>query len=81
MCLGILGQAFSSNSPRFGAKDGYPAEGHFKTTAQAQGAIEGSAAMYEVASSHATRFAFSRFDAEPGLEPGEARSAPGAGIM
>ena len=44
-------------------------EGHFKTTAQAQGAIEGSAAMYEVASPYETRFIFSRFDAAEQLAP------------
>ena len=61
---GIVGQTFSSTSPRFGAKDWYPERGHFKTAAQAQGAIEGSVSMYEVASPYDTRFAFSRFDAQ-----------------
>ena len=78
---GLVGQSFLSEKRRSGKLDAYPASGRIATSAQAEGAIEGSAAMYEVASSHATRFAFSRFDAEPGLEPGEARSAPGAGIM
>ena len=59
---GIVGQTFSSTSPRFGAKDWYPERGHFKTAAQAQGAIEGSVSMYEVASPYDTRFAFSRFE-------------------
>ena len=61
--VGIVGQAFSSASPRFGAKDYYPQEGTFKTSANAEGAIEGSAAMYEVADPFETNFAFSRFSA------------------
>ena len=36
---------------------------HSLTLAQAEGAIEGSAALYEVATPYETRFAFSRFDA------------------
>jgi len=61
--LGLVGQTFSSASPRRGATDVYPSEGRFKTTAMAEGAIEGSAALYEVASPYETRFLFSRFDA------------------
>ena len=60
---GIIGQSFSSTAPRFGKVDEYPEEGHFRTTAMAEGAIEGEAAMYEVASPHATEFTFSRFHA------------------
>jgi len=62
---GIFGQSFSSPVPRRGRQDIYPWEGHFRTSAMAEGAIEGDAAMYEVASPHATQFRFSRFDAEP----------------
>ena len=36
--------------------------GHIVTSAMAEGAIEGSASMYEVPTAHSTRFAFSRFD-------------------
>ena len=61
--VGIVGQAFSSASPRFGAKDHHPQEGTFKTSANGEGAIEGSAAMYEVADPFETNFAFSRFSA------------------
>ena len=68
--LGIIGQSFSSDSPRHGATDIYPEEGHFETSAMAEGAIEGSAAMYEVPSPYETRFAFSRFDAAERLETG-----------
>ena len=38
---------------------------HFVTKAMAEGAIEGTAAMYEVAAPYSTEFAFSRFDALP----------------
>ena len=68
--LGIVGQSFSSDSPRHGATDIYPEEGLFETSANAEGAIEGSAAMYEVPSPYETRFAFSRFDADERLETG-----------
>ena len=68
--LGIVGQSFSSDSPRHGATDIYPEEGLFETSANAEGAIEGSAAMYEVPSPYETRFAFSRFDAAEWLETG-----------
>ena len=40
-----------------------PQEGTFKTSANGEGAIEGSAAMYEVADPFETNFAFSRFSA------------------
>ena len=58
---GIIGQAFASAEPRQGRVDEYPASGTFRTSAMAEGAIEGEAAMYEVADPHATKFAFSRF--------------------
>ena len=60
---GIIGQSFSSPAPRFGMVDEYPEEGRFTTTAMAEGAIEGEAALYEVATPHETAFAFSRFEA------------------
>jgi len=60
---GILGQGYSSTIARDGNRDAYPQQGHFRTSAMAEGAIEGSAAMYEVALPFETRFAFSRFDA------------------
>ena len=64
-CAGLLGQSFSGDGKRDGKRDVYPAAGRFTTSAMAEGAIEGTAAMYEVASPHATDFAFSRFDAKP----------------
>jgi len=67
---GIVGQSFSSDSPRHGATDIYPEEGHFETSANAEGAIEGSAAMYEVPFPYETRFAYSRFDAAERLDTG-----------
>lgn len=66
---GIVGQSFSSALPRHGRVDVYPPEGHFTTSAQAEGAIEGEASMYEVGSPFETRFKFSRFDASPRQSP------------
>ena len=60
---GLIGQSFASDMVRSGKVDIYPRSGEFTTSAMAEGAIEGDAAMYEVASRHATQFAFSRFDA------------------
>ena len=78
---GIIGQSFASTAPRNGMLDDYPGEGEFTTTAQAEGAIEGEAAMYEVPNSHAVGFAFSRFDgaALPSALAGEALAAGAAG--
>ena len=59
---GIIGQSFSSTAPRWGKKDRYPLQGAFKTSAQAEGSIEGSAADYELAGPYSTAFAFSRFN-------------------
>lgn len=65
---GLIGQSFGSPGVvRNGRTDMYPQvpegqTGEFTTTAMAEGAIEGSAAMYEVASRHETHFPFSRFD-------------------
>jgi len=59
---GIIGQSFSSSSPRHGRVDEYPEAGRFTTSAMAEGAIEGEAALYEMPHPHATHFAFSRFD-------------------
>ncbi|EOD22068.1 hypothetical protein EMIHUDRAFT_240589 [Emiliania huxleyi CCMP1516] len=83
---GIIGQAFASAEPRHGRVDEYPASGTFRTSAMAEGAIDGNAAMYELAGPHATAFAFSRFEAaeateeQPGLlaADGEAASTDGA---
>ena len=65
---GIIGQSFASDRSRHGKVDLYPAEGTFETKAMAEGAIEGSAAQYEVASRYQTSFEFSRFDA-PEVQP------------
>jgi len=72
---GIIGQSFSSLSPRHGKTDEYPSAGRVRTSAMAEGAIDGEAAMYEVAGPHGTVFPFSRFDA-PADAPQLA--APGA---
>ena len=76
--LGLVGQTFSSASPRRGATDVYPSEGRFKTTAMAEGAIEGKAADYELPSAFATRFAFSRFGES--LLPPSANAADGEAL-
>jgi len=59
---GIIGQSYLTAVPRNGKVDDYPSSGHIVTSAMAEGAIEGSASMYEVPTAHSTRFAFSRFD-------------------
>ena len=59
---GIIGQSFAHREPRNGSVDHYPDAGDFTTSAMAEGAIEGEASAYEVATAHATHFAFSRFD-------------------
>ena len=85
---GIIGQSFSTNGPRHGKRDVYPSSGRIATSAMAEGAIEGDAAMYEVARPYATEFAFSRFmsaapaeEASPSglLLPGEASSTARGG--
>ena len=63
---GIIGQGWDgSGKARFGRVDEYPREGTMTTSALAEGAIEGSAADYEVATPYETAFRFSRFDARP----------------
>ena len=60
---GILGQSFLSK--RDGKLDVYPPRnrpGVFRTSAMAEGAIDGTAADYVVRSPYDTRFAYSRFD-------------------
>lgn len=58
-----LGQSFASATPRTGKIDEYPRAGSITTSAMAEGAIQGTAAMYELPSPYQTRFAFSRFEA------------------
>ncbi|EOD12528.1 hypothetical protein EMIHUDRAFT_247406 [Emiliania huxleyi CCMP1516] len=67
---GIIGQSFASAAPRYGLLDDYPKTGEFTTSAMGEGAIEGEATMYEMPSSHATDYAFSRFHkAEAVIDP------------
>ena len=67
---GIIGQSFASAAPRYGLLDDYPKAGEFTTSAMGEGAIEGEAALYEMPSSHATDYAFSRFHkAEAAIDP------------
>jgi len=61
---GIIGQSYATPGlERHGKKDIYPFSGSYTTSAQAEGAIEGTVSDYEAASTHATDFAFSRFSA------------------
>ena len=60
---GMVGQSFASLAVRHGKRDFYPLSGRMRTTAMAEGAIEGDASMYEVAGPFATDFRFSRFAA------------------
>ncbi|EOD30059.1 hypothetical protein EMIHUDRAFT_462926 [Emiliania huxleyi CCMP1516] len=61
---GIVGQSYAAPfHARHGKKDLYPWSGHYTTSAQAEGAIEGTASEYEMQSAFATEFAFSRFNA------------------
>jgi len=59
---GLIGQSFDGDAaPRQSKQDDYGAPVVW-TTAQAEGAIEGGADDYRVASPFATAFRFSRFD-------------------
>ena len=66
---GLVGQSFSSTAPRHGKKDLYPIAGSFKTSAQAEGAIEGSVSNYELAGPYSTAFTFSRYDGKEAEAP------------
>ena len=83
---GLIGQSYSTPGMREGAVDAYPAHGRIATTAQAEGAIEGIAANYEVGWAHATHFAFSRFNGVEGVSAdlptgGDGQSASGASAV
>ena len=77
---GIVGQSFSNNAPRVGKLDSYPKAGRFATSAMAEGAIDGEAAMYQVTQPFDIDFVFSRFRAAVltapvgGILPGKASS-------
>ena len=57
---GIMGQSYEN--PRDGKTDVYPAEGEFTTTAQAEGALDGTIDMYKVEFAYDTNFKFSMFN-------------------
>lgn len=63
---GLLGQSFDgSQNARIGRLDSYPdrsTSSNFTTTAMAEGAIDGVASDYEVASAFSTTFRYSRYD-------------------
>ena len=69
----MVGQSFSTPGQRNGKRDGYPRSAGTVTTSAQAGAIEGSAAMYELPSPYTTGFAFSRFDAEEQVSNRDAR--------
>jgi len=77
---GLIGQSFDGDArPRQGKQDDYSAPVVW-TTAQAEGAIEGGADNYRVASPFATAFRFSRFDPLPsGAQRGPAPVASKSG--
>jgi hypothetical protein len=77
---GLIGQSFDGDArPRRGKQDDYNAPVVW-TTAQAEGAIEGVADDYRVASPFATAFRFSRFDPLPsGAQRGPAPVASKSG--
>ena len=67
-----VGQSFATPSvERNGKHDHYPIAGDYTTSAQAEGAIEGTASEYEMPSRHATGFVYSRFKAAR-IEPDSA---------
>jgi len=73
---GLIGQSFDGDAtPRQGKQDDYNAPVVW-TTAQAEGAIEGVADDYRVASPFVTEFRFSRFDPLPSGARGPAPMAP-----
>ena len=74
---GIVGQSYATPGlERHGKKDLYPFSGSYTTSAQAEGAIDGTASDYQVASPYATDFAFSRFNAARGA-PASAEATGG----
>jgi len=76
---GLVGQSFATvGLLRNGRKDVYPASGHIRTEAMAEGAIDGEANLYEVTAAFDTRFAFSRFDAPPAKVSPHLAGAPAA---
>lgn len=59
---GIVGQSFDGDDlPRFGKVDDYPEEGEFTTSANAEGAIEGTHKNYEMLYPFDIDYMFSRF--------------------
>ena len=60
---GIIGQSFDrDNIAKNGKTDVYPLKGYFKTSALAEGAIEGDASMYIVDGAYDTHFKYSKFE-------------------
>lgn len=81
--VGIIGQSFTVPSPRVGRLDAYPEAGHMRTSAMAEGAIDGEAESYEVAGPYANALRLlslrrTEAGAAAGGAPG-ARNADGGG--
>ena len=63
---GVIGQSYDGKGARYGAVDHYPrGAGAFRTSAMAEGAIDGVAVDYEVDAPHETAFRYSAFGAPP----------------
>ena len=61
---GLIGQSFDGdNIAVFGKQDNYPKNGYFKTSAMAEGAIEGVPNDYKMSNIYSITFKFSRFNA------------------
>ena len=67
--LPIVGKLDVYPRPELNADMSAPTGVEFRTSAMAEGAIEGDASHYRVAAPFATDFRYSRFDAKPGTPP------------
>tara|TARA_B100001989_G_C24535769_1_gene464284 strand:+ start:286 stop:1677 length:1392 start_codon:yes stop_codon:yes gene_type:complete len=66
---GILGQSFNKEiKVLHGKLDKYPQKGTFKTSAQAEGAIQGNHHMYVVSSPYDNNFKFSKYYDSPSMQ-------------
>ena len=78
---GIIGQGWDGDGKAIdGEQDTFPTSGEFTTYAQAGGAIEGMPRDYKVASTYATDFKYSRFDAKS-AEPRDVAKLVAAGLL
>ena len=68
MSHGILGQSFNRKKGLHGRLDKYSQKGTFKTSAQAEGAIQGNHHMYVVSSPYDNNFQFSKYYNSPSMQ-------------